>query len=109
MFDIEAIKEFLAPHFDSLKIFNFTYDNPLFWAGLIVLFIVLSMFWTKGSSFSFSFLIGAILLGTTKIESLIAGMLVAENGAAFDPLLIRIFSGFVIAIIFVYYAFMKEA
>jgi hypothetical protein len=109
MFDVEAIKVFLTPYLESLKVLNFTYDNPLFWAGLVALFIILSMFWTKGSSFSFSFLIGAILLGTTKIESLIAGMLAAENGAAFDPLLIRIFSGFVIAIIFVYYAFMKEA
>lgn len=107
MFDVGAIKEFLTPYLESLKVLNFTYDNPLFWTGLIVLFFILSRLWTKGGAFSFSFLIGAILLGTTKLESIIAGMLV-ENGSAFDPLLIRIFVGFTIAIIFVYYAFMKE-
>ncbi|MBU0759253.1 MAG: hypothetical protein KKC66_04575 [Candidatus Omnitrophica bacterium] len=108
MVDFQVIKEILMPYLEALKDLKFTYDNPLFWAGLIILFIVLSRAWTRGSAFSFSFLIALILLGTTKLEALVADIMI-KNGSTFDPLLIRIFSGFLIAIILVYYAFMKEA
>lgn len=108
MVDIEAIKEFLAPYLEMLKDLNFTYDNPLFWAGLIILFIILSRSWHTGNAFLFLSLIALILLGTTKLEGLVADMLI-KNGSTFGPLLIRLFSGFLIAIMFIYYAFVKEA
>ena len=106
--NLEVIMEILIPYLELLKGFQFTYDNPLFWAGLVLTFLILSWFWGGKKSFSFCLLAGLILLGTTKLEIIITEMVV-KGGEIFDPFIIRAGSLFVIAIILVYYLFLKDS
>ena len=105
--DFTALKKAMIPYLDSLKDFNFSYLNPLFWVGVFVLFLLLLRFWHAKKSFSFCLLIAAILLTTTKLEIFMADKLTTST-ETFDPLLIRVLSGFIIMIIGFYYAVMKD-
>ena len=106
--NLDEIIKILLPHFEALKRFQFTYDNPLFWAGLVLIFLILAWFWGYKKSFSFCFLIGLILLGTTKLEAVVTEM-VAKSWETFDPFILRAASSFVITIILVYYLFLKDS
>ena len=104
--DLQALKEALIPYLDSLKSFNFSYLNPLFWVFIFVLFLILLRFWQAKKSFSFCLITSIILLASTKLEGFLANKLTTSI-ETFDPLLIRIISCFIIVIIGLYYAVMK--
>jgi len=106
--NLDEIIKILLPHFEALKRFQFTYDNPIFWAGLVLIFLILAWFWGWRKSFSFCLLTGLILLGTTKLEIIITEMVV-KSGETFDPFIVRAGSLFVITIISVYYLFLKDS
>jgi len=106
--NLDEIIKILLPHFETLKRFQFTYDNPLFWAGLVLIFLILAWFWGWRKSFSFCFLTGLILLGNTKLEAVVTEM-VAKSWEIFDPFILRAASLFVITIILVYYLFLKDS
>ena len=106
--NLDEIIKILLPHFETLKRFQFTYNNPLFWAGLVLAFLILSWSWGGKQSFSFCLLTGLILLGTTKLEIIIIEVAV-KGGETFDPFILRAASLFVIAIILVYYLFLKDS
>ena len=105
--DFNALKETLIPYLDSLKNFNFSFLNPLFWVFILALFLILLRFWQTKKSFSFCLTITIILLATTKLEELLADKLTTPT-ETFDPLLIRILSCFIILAIGLYYAVIKE-
>jgi len=105
--DFNALKEVLITYLVSLENFNFSFLNPLFWIFIFLLFLILLRFWQAKKSFSFCLIIAIILLATTKLEGLLADKLTTSR-EAFDPLLIRVLSGFIIMIIGFYYTVMKE-
>lgn len=102
--EFDAMKSAMLSYAESLKDFHFSPTNPLFWVFLAVLFFILLRFWRPKKTLSFCLITGLILLATTKIETLIAGM-AAGSGTAFDPFLIRVGCIFVVSIVFLCHFF----
>ena len=105
--DFETLRAIFVPYLDSLKNFHFTFLNPLFWAFLLVLLLILLRFWEIKKSFSFCLIIAVILLGTTKLEDFVVDTL-AISGESLVPFLIRVLSLFAVAIVFLYCAVIKD-
>ena len=94
-------------HLDSLKNFQFTPLNPVFWLFLLLLFLILLRFWLVKKSFSFCLIVAIVLLATTKLEDFLVNKL-AKSVEIFDPKIIRLFPIVVISFVFLYYAFIKR-
>ena len=92
----------------ELRNFHFSFLNPLFWVFLVLLFWVLLRLWYAKKSFSFCFILALILLATTKLEYMFANMSVTY-GEKIDFFWIRICGIFAAAVVFLYYAFIKES
>lgn len=92
---------------NSLRHFQFSYLNPLFWVMLLLVFLTVVNFWGAKKSLSFCFLAAVILLATTKIESMIVNM-VAKSGEVFDPIIMRAISFLIILMITLYYSCVRE-
>lgn len=103
--DLKTLKETFLPYLQELKDLHFSFLNPLFWAGLLALCLILLRYWEAKKSFSFCVTIGIILLATTKVEAYLVAVF-TDTTVAF---LTRIISVFIISLIFLYYAFMKES
>jgi len=105
-----AMNNFLKamnPHFQALKTFHFSYTNPLFWAFLFILFLILLNSWKAKKAFSFCSLVGAILLINSQIENYILRKFVLEEG--FDPAVVmRVISGVLIIFLAIYYFLIRE-
>jgi len=106
--DFDALKTSFLSYFGRLSNFDFSFRNPVFWAFLVLAFLILLKFWAAKKSFSFCIVIGAILLAATKVEGLVRKA-VTKPGETFDPLLIRMGALCIIAFIVVYYIFLKES
>jgi len=105
--NFEVMRQGLQPHLESLKNFNFSYQNPLFWIFLFVIFLVLTKPWGAKKAFAFSLILGAVLLATTAFEQMFFRTMV-NPGETFDPTIIRIVSGVVIAFTVLYFALIKQ-
>lgn len=105
--DWNEVKYFLSPYLTQLKNVEFTYSNPLFWAFLFLLFLLLIRLWPLKKSFSFSCVLAVILLATTQAEK-VAARAFSKPGEPFDPTVVRVLAIILVAFIFVYYAFIKE-
>lgn len=102
--DLYTLKKIFIGHFNELKDFYFTFDNIAFWTFLLVFFLLLLRVWSTNKAFSFCLLIAIVLLGTTKMESLVVGTF----NTTFEPGIIRIISLIIISIISIYYVFIKS-
>ncbi|MBN2120170.1 MAG: hypothetical protein JW734_03825 [Candidatus Omnitrophica bacterium] len=102
-----TLRKLFSQHLESLKDFQFSFRNHLFWIFVLVLFVILTRFWKAKKAFSFCFVTVALLLLTTKAEELLGAWL-TNSGETFDPLLIRAVSAFLIFIIFFYYSIIRE-
>jgi len=102
---IYRIENFSYPYWQDLENFNFSIFNPLFWSGLFVLFLVLLRFWRIRKSFSFCLILALILLGTTKLESILLSLGVDRQG--FGLPLLRAGAFLIIGVVFVYYLLVK--
>ncbi|MBU1853502.1 MAG: hypothetical protein KJ957_05615 [Candidatus Omnitrophica bacterium] len=105
--DFDALKASCIPYLKDLRDFQFSFLNPLFWVGLLILFFILLRFWQTKKAFSFCLIIGAILLASTKLEGFIEKA-IAGVGGTFDPLLVRIGVIFVVSVIFLYYLIVRD-
>jgi len=105
--NLPMLKETFFTHLDSLKDFNFSFLNPVFWLLIFVLFLVLLKFWQTRKAFSFSLLTAAILLASTQIEIYLKGKLTPVAGQV-DPFLFRLLTLFLIFVTLFYYALIKE-
>lgn len=102
--DLERLKEYILPYIEELKDFEFSYLNPLFWVGLFAVFLILSRFWgERKKPFSFTVISGLILLGMTKTEAYFSTLF----SDPIVPFLVRMAALFIIALTFIYYAFIK--
>ena len=96
----------IAQNLQKISQYQFTINNPVFWAILIVLALILTRFWDIKKSFSFSIAIGIVLLATTKIEHIVVAASTSAN-EFFDPIVIRILSVIAITLVVLYYIFIK--
>ncbi len=103
--DLVALKEFLIPYLDSLKGFHFSFLNPLFWIFLFILFLILRVLWYPEKSFYFCAILAVILLGASKIENC---MTIGIFGEDLTLILVRILALFLILMLFLYYAFVRD-
>jgi hypothetical protein len=97
------LKDLLLKNLAELKNFNFSWDNLALWLILLVVFSVLSFWWNVKKAFTFCLVVAAGLLVSTQIEKL----LVNTFGPDFDPLFVRLVSGFILVIIVLYYFCIK--
>ena len=106
-FNFQGLTEYFKANFASLKNFQFSPFNPVFWLFFIIVFLLLLKFWAAKKSFSFCLAIAIVLLVTTKVEKLI-GAAVISHGETFDPLVFRIAAIFFVAVVWLYYGFIKS-
>lgn len=102
------IKEFWPSfmfYFNLLASYEFSFFNPLFWAALLLLLLILIQRWSIKKSLHFCIALAVILLGTTKLEGHFA-MMQAEPNQYFDASVIKLISGFVVAILSLFYYFL---
>ncbi|MFC1514417.1 hypothetical protein ACFL5X_00760 [Candidatus Omnitrophota bacterium] len=104
---IYSLKSMLEPHFEELKELNFTFANPVFWIFMILLFVLVTRFWNGKKGFSFTLMISAMLLLTTKMEAMTEAWLLSR-GEGFDPLPVRTIAFFVMMMVFFYYTLIRE-
>lgn len=101
-----GVKIRVSSYLQELKNYHFSWSNPLFWLLLLIALFILSRRWGLSKAGSFCLLIGLVLLGTTEIEMRIGDALV--NSGLFDAGVLRLVSLFVIAMITLYYLFIKD-
>jgi len=104
--DIDVLGKLFSGYVEKISQYQFTANNPLFWAILVVLALMLTRFWDIRKSFSFSLAVGVVLLATTKIEHSMMKALTSAN-EFFDPIVIRLLSVIAITVIILYYVFIK--
>jgi len=100
---VGTLKEIFLTHLETLKDFYFSVSNPLFWIFFVICFLILSRFCGARKSFSFCTIVAIILLAYSKLEGIAAHRLGVS-----DPFLIRGLVLFIIAVIFIYYFFIKD-
>jgi hypothetical protein len=105
--DFEVIIDSLKPYYKPLRNCQFSYDNPLFWAGALLLFIVVSRFWELKKSFSYCAILAVILLATSRTEVFVANLF-SSPGATVDTTIIKFISAFFIAMLTIFYFFVKQ-
>ncbi|NQV03896.1 MAG: hypothetical protein HQ532_00195 [Candidatus Omnitrophica bacterium] len=103
--DLVALKESFIPYLDSLKGFHFSFLNPLFWIFLFILLLILRVFWYLEKSFYFCAMLAIILLTASKVENC---MTIGIFGEDLTLLLVRIVALFLILMMFLYYAFVRD-
>ena len=97
------LQVFAVPHLADLRDFYFYYDNPVLWAGLVVILLILLRFWRIKKALSFCIIEAGILLASTKLGHLCREW-ITQAGGEFDYLLLRIGTVFLLVIVFFYYA-----
>lgn len=100
------LKQRAWPYLKELKHYRFSLFNPLFWVSWLLLLLILSKRWGIRKSSSFCALVAVVLLGTTAIEKRMADILAQSK--IFDVDVLRMVSLFVIALIVIYYLFIKD-
>jgi hypothetical protein len=104
--ELEALKTVFMSGYRSLQNFEFNFFNPLFWAIIFLLFLILWKFWSGKRAFSFSFMTALILLSITEIEFRFSALF-SKAGETFDSSIIRLLGLAAIALIFLFYTFFK--
>ena len=100
-------EEMLARNLQSLKNFNFSFRNPVFWLLILMICLILLKFWQGKKALSFSLITASILLLTTQIESLLQSNITPVTGDM-GPFVIRLLAMFLILVVFFYYSLIRE-
>jgi len=106
-FNFQGLTKYFSANFASLKNFQFSPFNLVFWLFFIVVFLLLLKFWVAKKSFSFCLVVAIVLLLTTKIEKLVSTA-VAGYGETLDPLIFRLAAIFFVAVVWLYYGFIRS-
>lgn len=101
----EALRKIFMFYLNPLKNLEFTFLNPLFWAFLFLLFIMLCRIWEAKKSIHFCLLLAFILLCTTEIESRVVALFSAPD-QSIDTTLIKFISIFLVTLLFIFYVFL---
>lgn len=106
--NFSGLTQWFSSNLASLKNFQFSIFNPVFWIFFAILFLIAMKLWRSKKAFSFSLVVAFILLVTTKVEELINRALIAQYGGTLDPSFLRIGAIFFIAVVWIYYAFIRS-
>jgi hypothetical protein len=108
----EALKMAFLPYIKSIQDFHFYYNNPLFWAFFMVLYLFLEIGWnwSPGRAFLFCAIMVSILLGVTYIEKLIIKTFTVQGYTAYilDPFILKVASLILISMVTIYFLFVDN-
>lgn len=107
----EALKAAFLPYIKSIQEFHFYWDNLLFWAGFLVLYLILEIFrdWNRSKAFFFCAIIASILLSTTWLERPLIDMFTVQGHSCFDPFILKAASITVISVVVLYFVFVDNS
>ncbi len=105
-FNIEAFKDSFLTYLNQILNLEFGFFNPVFWIFILVLFLIAMRYWKAKKALSFCATISIILLLTTKAERFLAKVLF-QNGEIFEPIIVRLFSGVILAGVILYFIFIR--
>ena len=107
----EVLKTAFLPYIKSIQGFHFYYDNPLFWAGFMILYLMLerAAAWSVGKAFFFCAIISSILLGTTWLERPLADLFTVQERSGFDPFILKAGSVTAISVVVLYFVFIDNS
>lgn len=88
----------------SFGSFKVIVENPLFWAGGVVILLFLLIRWGIRKFLSFSIVIAALLFSMFKVDSYIVSIFGKEEGSFYTVLTKPLFL-FLIAFVVIYYGF----
>jgi hypothetical protein len=103
----ENFKSDFITNYNLLKDFHFTFDNPVFWIFIFLLFFVLLEIWDLRNAFSFTAIVTTVLLLTTKAENYLT-VLFSRPGETFDAFLMRVMAIVFISFLFFLYIFIRR-
>ena len=102
----EALKTAFLPYIKSIQDFHFYYSNPLFWAGFMVLYLILEigLDWRISKAFFFCAINASVLLFATWFEKPIIEMFTIKGvPGGFDPFILRVATLTVVSIVTMYF------
>jgi CHASE2 domain-containing sensor protein len=105
--DWVALQTGLSFDFKRIIDFQFTYNNTLFWAILVLLCMLLIERWGFRRSIFFTLILAVILLMTTEVISWCT-VLLFDPYNPFDPTIIKFIAVFLIAIIYIMHAVIRS-
>ena len=105
-FDFNAFKETFLSYLQALTSFQFSALNPVLWVFVLIAFFILLRHWKIKKAFSFCVTVTIVLLITTKVEKELLKLL-TQGGEVFDPVIVRVFSLFVLAAVVLYFVFIR--
>lgn len=107
----EVLKTAFLPYIKNIQDFHFYYDNPLFWAGFMVLYLILdrAAAWSVGKAFFFCAIISSILLGATWLEKPLVDLFTIQEHTGFDPFILKVATVTVISVVVMYFVFVDNS
>ncbi len=107
----EVLRAAFLPYVKSMQGFHFYYDNPLFWAGFMILYLILErgMAWNIGKAFFFCATISSILLGTTWLEKPLVDLFTVQEHSCFDPFILKVASVTAVSVVVFYFVFVDNS
>lgn len=107
----EVLKTAFLPYIKSIQGFHFYYDNPLFWVGFMILYLILEkgLYWNVGKAFFFCAIIASILLGTTWLEKPLIDMFTIQEHSGFDPFILKVASVTAVSVVVFYFVFVDNS
>jgi len=107
----EALKTTFLPYIKSIQDFHFYYNNPLFWAGFMVLYLILELGvdWRISKAFFFCAINASVLLFTTWLEKPIIKMFTIQgHSGGFDPFILKAAALTVVSVVIMYFVFVDN-
>jgi len=107
----EVLKAAFLPYVKSMQGFHFYCDNLLFWAGFMVLYLILTrgVDWNIEKAFFFCAIIISILLGTTWLEKPLVDLFTVQEHAGFDPFILKAASVTAVSVVVFYFVFVDNS
>ncbi|MBM3244908.1 MAG: hypothetical protein FJZ15_03850 [Candidatus Omnitrophica bacterium] len=103
---MEQILRDLLPEMQKLQSFEITFDNPVFTILILSTFLILAKLWGVKKSFSYCLAVSVILYFASKAAM---NTNIPLNSSGFSVAdLIKLFTFFLIALISIYYAMIKN-
>jgi len=111
---LETLKTAFLPYFKSIQDYHFYYDNLLFWALLLSLYLTLETWfnWSHNKAFFFCANISLVLLGSTWLEKPVMSVFAAaqeEVMADFSLFILKVASLIILSLVVLYFVFVDNS
>jgi|GEM_PF-912047 len=107
----EVLKAAFLPYVKNMQDFHFYWDSPLFWAGFMILYLILErgMAWNIGKAFFFCAITSSILLGATWLEKPLMDLFTVQGNAGFDPFILKVATVTAVSVVVMYFVFVDNS